>query len=694
MCFSLGKKLGLAFGTILILFAIIAIFSYDELRFAEDRFNFVTKNQLDSLLNGVKTQQSGTNASISMRNYRYTEAEDDLKKVKASLERFKSSIDETDKLMKKYPQTSIGEFYTDILKNYADFKEQSEEIFKLSQMKKELEYSLIEAQDLFKISVDDFRKWFITFSIRAIDENINVIARRRVGVDIPEINALIEQMGDIRLAVMSATNSNSQSALELVAEKVELIPQMIQKLEQLAVNPEIKPQIALIKDNRDKWKYALIKYIDIRKQLASDYEKIVNTENEIDNILKLYSAKVTQNISDVAVSSSENLKITSYTIIIITTISFIIGILVSIIASRSITAPIKRVVAISKRIGDGDFTISRDEYGYKGTDEIASLIDAFDSMVRTISGIIEKILKTAEDVNNEADKLVAISEESSASVHEISESVQKINKLSESNTDSLEKSNSEIEEISAGATVIASSATNLSNDAKSANGLNQNAIEAVRKIIYVMDSVNEISKANEEGIKKLVDDIEHITGFVGVISSIADQTNLLALNATIEAARAGDAGRGFAVVADQVRKLAEESGHSAKNISEQIISLKNSASEAINGSKKSGDAVKGVISIVDEADKVIGKCVELVNMMCGNIDNIAGTTHEQATSTKQIADSVADAAEGNLSIREKIENVKLTSEQTAQVTKGVAYTAENLSILSSTVNELLSQFRI
>jgi methyl-accepting chemotaxis protein len=128
------------------------------------------------------------------------------------------------------------------------------------------------------------------------------------------------------------------------------------------------------------------------------------------------------------------------------------------------------------------------------------------------------------------------------------------------------------------------------------------AIEEMTEIIRALENENINSKKmiNELAVKFVrVDEV------VKLINNIATQTNLLALNAAIEAARAGEHGKGFAVVAGEVRKLAEQTKSSTKNIAELIEGISSQTQSVIDNSEKSNEVIaKGVKTSVQAIDKI------------------------------------------------------------------------------------------
>jgi len=122
-----------------------------------------------------------------------------------------------------------------------------------------------------------------------------------------------------------------------------------------------------------------------------------------------------------------------------------------------------------------------------------------------------------------------------------------------------------------------------------------------------------------------------IEGIVNLIQEIADQTRLIALNAAIEAARAGSHGRGFSVVAEEVRRLAEQTQRSTREVRKLIGSLQHDSLEAVKHIKAADRHVEQSVARAEQAAEALrvinGSAEESAQM----IDNIAETAHELLT---------------------------------------------------------------
>ena len=125
-------------------------------------------------------------------------------------------------------------------------------------------------------------------------------------------------------------------------------------------------------------------------------------------------------------------------------------------------------------------------------------------------------------------------------------------------------------------------------------------------MLRVTEECNEVAKEISEGILKTHESSSKIGQASNVIASIAEQTNLLALNAAIEAARAGEMGRGFSIVAGEIKKLAEQSSKSTKEIDEIVKELQSNAQHAVKTMERVSEITKEQTdSVMKNKDKYI-----------------------------------------------------------------------------------------
>lgn len=166
-----------------------------------------------------------------------------------------------------------------------------------------------------------------------------------------------------------------------------------------------------------------------------------------------------------------------------------------------------------------------------------------------------------------------------------------------------------------------------------------------------IDSVGESMKSSVNKMNDLREKSEAIINIVSTIQGITSQTNLLALNASIEAARAGEAGKGFAVVADEIRKLAESSSKSTKEIQKTINEMISIVQETFDFITNTDSSLESGISNIEQMSGLISGMSTASTQMLAIMDQIekvsidsAEISSHQNNSMEEIAASSQDLA--------------------------------------------------
>lgn len=325
--------------------------------------------------------------------------------------------------------------------------------------------------------------------------------------------------------------------------------------------------------------------------------------------------------------------------------------------------PLQTVIAGMNKIAAGDLTA---RYTHTSNDETGQLVSAMKTMIEKLHSIVSNITGSTAQLSTSAEELAAITVEAN-------ESFKRQQMQAEQVATAANEMSATVEEVARNTQKAAEASTLASHEAM-----------AGKKIVTAtMESIDELATEVERAaqvIGKLKTDSENIGVVLDVIKGIAEQTNLLALNAAIEAARAGEQGRGFAVVADEVRTLASRTQESTKEIQKMIERLQVGTNEAVHTMEASRNRANASVQQAARA----GTSLEAITDAIETISNM----------TTQIASAAEEQSSGAQEIDRSVTSISQLTQQSAKSSEQTYVASEEMAKLASTLQSLVSQFKM
>ncbi|WP_134704835.1 methyl-accepting chemotaxis protein [Ammoniphilus sp. YIM 78166] len=381
-------------------------------------------------------------------------------------------------------------------------------------------------------------------------------------------------------------------------------------------------------------------------------------------------------------------KVLSY---IVSIILVLLSIAVSYILALRIARPISRMAGLAQNIAEGDLTRS---IAITGQDEVGKLARDMNVMRDNLKEVIVGVRDNAEQVATSAEELTAGAEQTAQATQQIARTIQEVASGAEKQVVSIEESSHMLTDMNQGIQQIAASTQKVS--VSSAHTLEQAKVgaEAISAASDQMGSIHHTMNGLARVVKGLGERSQEIGKILEVITGIAAQTNLLALNAAIEAARAGEQGRGFAVVADEVRKLAEQSAQSARQISSLIVSIRDETHEAVNTMETAMNEVTGGRDKVHAAGDFFKEIMESIDDVAGQIEEVSAAIEQMSASSEQVVQSmgtvigIAEASSaGTQQISAAVQEQLATMEE-------ITSSASTLTGMAEELQKMIGKFKI
>ena len=698
---KITAKLGVGFGLVLVLFGVAVFFSWQSISAVQKDIDFVS-NVVRAMTTANTMNDTVAWIRAGIRDLRFSESEDDIKSLQGYISQLNQELDAAKRLYAEQPGLTSLSTLPEIERTLRNSSSNLDKVISMIRTKRAAVVKLDEGiESIHKILTE-----VIDFQYQASAEEIRTLAHNPPAPDdmvkqLTSSNERLKTIESLRERLTTAAWHYQEGMQYRDLKILNDVSTQLNNLETAANNFAQGARFAEVKNKLQSGQAAFTvfktSFADVLKAYKETdplFESLLQDGRELraaaEGIMKTAVNRVTNFTKDSydALGSAMLLLIGS------ALLAIFVGLGVAFYIAGSIRKPLSRVVELVTNARDGDMSIVRDDFHYEGHDELGELGDALSEMFESLRTAIGEI---RDNANSSTEKAATMHEDAAANLagaNDVRKAVANTVKLMESNSASLEESNAGTQEMSAASMTSAQAATDcaefISNVTQVANKATQTVQEAIANMAILQ------TKTDESGqkLQGLVDSVDKIGEFIGVITSIADQTNLLALNAAIEAARAGEAGRGFAVVAESVRKLAEESGRAADSVRGLMGDLQDGARNTKAASDATAELLVQTVEKANGAKDSLAEAMGQIDKANDRIQNIAAVAEEQAASSKEIATGIDNVTKATTEILEHLEGIKTSMDDTALVAERAAKISDEQTQLAQDLRNSLSMFKV
>jgi methyl-accepting chemotaxis protein len=445
-------------------------------------------------------------------------------------------------------------------------------------------------------------------------------------------------------------------------EALDHFRQRVDAMAKLVDAPKDKETIGIIKNNIDRYvegfgkvyeqiKSGTIKTPQEANEAIGKYKEATHQSETMVTEFATQIDKQTEVDVKNAISTSNDIQIS---MLVLSLVAFMLAAVQAFFLIRSITIPMKKVVAVAETIAAGDLTVKVE---VTSTDETGQLLASMQTMTKNLHKIINQVSATSNQVASAGSQLYTTAGQIATGAEEVAAQAGTVATAGE--------------EMSATSHDIAHNCLMAAEGANRASLTAQNGATVVEKTIAVMGQIAIKVQETAKTVEELGARSDQIGTIIGTIEDIADQTNLLALNAAIEAARAGEQGRGFAVVADEVRALAERTTRATREIGEMIKAIQNETKGAVAAMGQGVQQVEAGTLEAARSGEALRNILQQINELAMQVNQIATAAEEQTATTSEISS-----------------NMSLITEVVQQTAQGAHESASAAGQLSGNAEEL------